>query len=226
LILKPFKSKPENENNMSFPLFKDISKSANDFLKKGFPTADKFTFRVEFDTTSSSGIQFTPHLQQALNKNIEGELKAKFNVKDHQITATGNMKEEATFEISPSKHSARGIKWTVNLSSNVPDFLDKAKGKVSLELKSDYSTSVVSLEHPLKKGGKIEDAKVNFNSVFGSKEKGLSVGLDTDLSLSTYNLKTLNTTLAYNKDDIDVTVFSKKKIGGELIVGRITSRSC
>jgi len=204
---------------MSFPLFKDISKNASDFLKKGFPTAEKYAFRVELDNTSSSGIQFTPHLQQTLDKNIEGEIKAKFTVRDHQITTTGNMKEEATFEISPSKHSARGIKWTINLASNLSEFVDKAKLKATLECKSDISTTSLVTEHPFKHGGKSDDSKVSLNTVFGSKEKGLSVGLDSEISLSSFSLKNVNATLAYNKDDIDITVFSKKKFGGELIVG-------
>jgi len=206
---------------MSFPLFKDISKSANDLLKKGYPSAEKYAFRVEFDTTSSSGIQITPFLQETLEKSIEGELKTKFTCHDHQFTTTGNMREDVTFEISPSKHSSKGIKWTANVSSNMTDFMDKAKGKLTLELKKDFTTSSLSAEHSLKhsSGQKSDDSKVTFNSVFGSQEKGVSVGFDTELSLSTFSFKNVNAAIAYNKSDIDISLFSKMKIGGSTSVG-------
>jgi len=206
---------------MSFPLFKDITKNTNDFLKKGFPTTEKFGFRVEFDTTSSSGIQFTPHLQQTLDKNIEGELKTKFFCKDHQFITTGNLKEDVSFEVSPSKHSSKGLKWTAHLSSNLNDFSDKAKGKLTLEIKSDYATSTISGEHPFKHSNllKSDDSKVLLNSVFGSKEKGVSAGFDTEFSVSSLQLKNVNTAIAFNKGDIDISLFSKKKVGGSTSVG-------
>jgi len=206
---------------MSFPLFKDISKSANDLLKKGYPTAEKYAFRVEFDSVSESGIQVTPFLQETLDKTIEGELKAKFTVKEHQITTTGNMKEDVSFELAAAKPSSRGIKYILNLTSNLTDFADKAKGKATLEIKNDVSTTSFSLEHPFKQGAaqKSDESKVVLSSVFGSKERGLSFGFDTDFSVSSFALKFINTSIAYNKSDIDVVLFSKKKLGGSTQVG-------
>jgi len=203
---------------MAFPLFKDISKNANDLLKKGYPSAEKYTFRVEFDSISESGVQFIPYLQETPEKTIEGELKTKANINGHQITTTGNLKEDVSFEISPSKPS-QGVKWTLNLSSNMSDVVDKAKGKASVEFKSDVTTTSLSFEHPFKHLQKSDDSKLNFSTVLGSKEKGVSAGFDTEFSVSTVAVKNINAALSYNRSDIDLSVFMKRKIGGNTVVG-------
>jgi hypothetical protein len=203
---------------MAFPLFKDISKNANDLLKKGYPTAERYAFRVEFDSISESGVQFLPFLQETADKNLEGELKTKAIVNGHQITTTGNLKEDVSFEISPSK-AMSGLKWTLNLSSNMSDVVDKAKGKLSVDFKSDVTTSSLSFEHPFKHLQKSDDSKINVNTVFGSKERGVSVGVDTDFSISTVSLKTINAALSYNRADLDISIFMKRKLGGNTLVG-------
>jgi hypothetical protein len=201
---------------MSFPLFKDVTKSLNELLKKGYPSAEKYSFRTEFDTTSSSGVQVTPYIQKTFENSIEGELKTKFGYKELQITTTENLKQDVSFEISPAKHSSRGFKWTLNFSSNLTEFFDKVKGKISGELKNDYSTSIITIEHPIKQSSsqKSDDSKLLFNSVFGSKEKGFSIGVDTEVSLSTHQPKTFNAIALIHRQDIDIGVFTKKKLGG------------
>jgi len=208
---------------MSFPAYKDITKSLNDLLKKGFPSAEKYSFRVEFDNTSSSGTQVTPFLQR-VGDNLEGELKVKCGCGDYQLTTTENLKQEVSFEVTNAKHSARGFKWTLNLSSNLSEFLEKAKGKITAELKNEYTTSSVTVEHPIKQGEgasqRGDDAKLILNSVFGSKEKGVSAGVESEISLSTHSPKTLNTTVVFSKKDLDLALFGKKKFGGNsLVVG-------
>jgi len=208
---------------MSFPLFKDITKSLNDLLKKGFPSAEKYAFRVEFDNTSSSGTQVTPHLQRT-GENLEGELKVKCGCSDFQITTTENLKQEVSIEIANAKHSARGFKWTLNLSSNLSEFIEKAKAKITGEFKNEVTTTSLTVEHPIKSSGgssqRSEDGKLIFNSVFGSKEKGVSAGVDSEFSLTSNSPKTLNTTVVFTKKDLDLALFSKKKFGtNSLVVG-------
>jgi len=202
---------------MSFPLYKDITKNANDLLRKGYVTAEKYAFKVEFDTTSQSGTQLTPYLQRTLENNVEGELKVKCSCKDLSITSTENTKQDISIEITPSKHTPSGFKWLANVSSNVPELVEKSKAKLQLELKNDYSNTSLAIEHPLGSIGqssqKPAEGKATFNSVFGSREKGFALGFDTELSLATYSLNTFNTTLAVNKPDIDFALFSKKKFG-------------
>jgi hypothetical protein len=206
---------------MSFPLFKDVGKNANDLLKKGFPSTEKYNFRLEYDTTSSSGVQVIPYLQETFDKNVEGELKTKFSVRDFQFTTIANTKEDVSIEISP-KTSYRGFKWIGFVSSNLTDFFDKLKGKVTSEFRGDFTTTAVSFESNARRSGKSDDSpKVNFSTVVGSREKGISVGLDSEVAVQTQQLKTLNTALAINKpnDNIEVTLYSKTKIGGSTIVG-------
>jgi hypothetical protein len=208
---------------MSFPLYKDITKNANDLLKKGYVTTEKYAFRVDFDTTTASGTQLTPYLQRTLDNNVEGELKVKCNFKDHTITSTENTKQDISLEISPSKNLPSGLKWALNASSNVTELVEKSKLKATLELKNDFSNTSLSFEHPIRQpvSQKPAEGKATLNSVFGSKEKGFALGFDTELSLATYSLNSLNTTLAINKPDIDFALFSKKKFGSanNLIVG-------
>jgi len=204
---------------MSFPAFKDITKSLNDLLKKGFPSAEKYAFRVEFDNTSSSGTQVTPFLQR-VGENLEGELKVKCGCSDYQITTTENLKQEVSVEVTKAKHSARGFKWTLNLSSNLSEFVEKAKGKLTGEIKNEYTTSSITVEHPIKQAKPSDDAKLIINSVFGSKDKGVSAGVESEFSLATHSPKTLNTTVVFSKKDLDLALFGKKKFGGNsLIVG-------
>jgi len=208
---------------MSFPLYKDITKNANDLLRKGYVSAEKYAFRVDFDTTSVSGTQLTPYLQRNLDNNIEGELKVKCGCKDLTITSTENTKQDISLEIAPSKHSASGLKWILNASSNVTELVDKSKLKGTLELKNDYSNTSLTIEYPIRQSAsqKPVEGKTTLNSVFGSKDKGFSLGFDSELSLATYSLNALNTTLAVNKPDIDFALFSKKKFGSSnnLVVG-------
>jgi hypothetical protein len=204
---------------MSFPPFKDITKSLNDLLKKGFPTAEKYSIRVEFDNTSSSGTQVTPFLQR-VGENLEGELKVKCGCNDYQITTTENLKQEVSFEIANAKHSAKGLKFTLNLSSNLSEFIEKAKGKITGEIKNEITTTSLTVEHPIKQSGKSDEAKLIVNSVFGLKEKGFSAGVESEFSLSSHSPKTFNATLLFNKKDIDLALFTKKKFGtNSLILG-------
>jgi len=121
------------------------------------------------------------------------------------------MKEDVSVEISPAK-PYRGVKWILNLSSNLVDFYEKAKGKLTFEYKGDIATSSAIFERPFKHGGaKSEDSKMTISSVMGSKEKGMAGGFDGEISLSSLSLKSLNLALAFNKEDLDVTLFSKNK---------------
>jgi len=208
---------------MSFPLYKDITKNANDLLRKGYVSAEKYAFRVDFDTTSASGTQLTPYLQRTLDNNLEGELKVKCGCKDLSITSTENTKQDVSLEIAPSKHTPSGFKWSLNVSSNVTDLLDKAKVKGSVEHKNDYYNTSLTIEYPIRQPAsqKPVEGKALLNSVFGSKERGFSLGFDSELSLANYSLNAVNTTLAVNKPDIDFALFSKKKFGNasNLVVG-------
>jgi len=206
---------------MSFPLFKDVGKNVSDLLKKGFATTERYNFRIEYDTISSSGVQITPHLQETFDKTVEGELKTKFSVKDAQVTTIANTKEDVSIEISP-KTSYRGFKWIGFVASNLTDFFDKLKGKVTTEFRGDFTTTAVTFESSLRRSGKSDDSpKVNFSSVVGSKEKGILLGIDTEVAVQNQQLKTLNTALAINRphDDVEITLFSKTKIGGTTVVG-------
>jgi len=192
-------------------LFKDVGKSANDLLKKGFPSTEKYAFRVEFDTISSSGIQLQPYLQETLSRSVEGELKSKANYKNLTFTTTGNLKEDVSLEISPS--NAKGLKWILNANSNMSDFGDRLKGKGTLEYRNDFSTSALTLESSLVKSGKIEDSsKLNLSSVFGSTSKGIAFGVDAEISPD-FQFKTANAALSYTKNDFDFSLFCKTKVG-------------
>jgi len=147
----------------------------------------------------------------------------KGSCKGHQITSIENLKQDVSVEISPAKHSSRGFKWTLFLGSNLAEFNDKLKGKVSGELKNEYTTSSLTIEHPIKSGGsqKGEDAKLQLSSVIGLKEKGISVGIDTEYSLSSHAPKTFNAIILKNCSDFDFGVFGRRKFGssGSVVVG-------
>jgi len=206
---------------MAFPLFKDVGKSNNDLLKKGFPANDKFLFRVELDSTSQSGIQFTPHIQETQSKALEGELKSKFEYRNFNFTAIGNLKEDVSLEATPTK-ATNGFKWTLHANSNMSNFVDRLKGKLTLELRNDFTTSALSIEGTLKKDGKSEDnPKILFSSVFGLKERGVFGGIDLEIAPTSQEIKTVNTTLGLTKSDSEISLFSKTKVGNSTTVGAI-----
>jgi len=204
---------------MAWPLFKDIGKSSNDLLKKGFPVNDKFAFRAELDSTSQSGIQFLPYLQETQTKTVEGELKTKFEYRSFAFTAIGNLKEDVSLEVSPTK-ATNGFKWTATANSNMSDFVERLKGKLGVELRNDITSTALSVESAVKRGGKSEDApKFLLSSVVGLKESGIAVGIDVEVAPSTQEFKSLNGALALSKADLDLTFFSKTKVGGSTTVG-------
>jgi len=203
---------------MAFPLFKDVGKSANDLLKKGYVSTEKYAFRVEAETTSSSGIQVNPFMQATTDRSIEGEVKTKFPVKDFQLTTTAHTKQDLSLEIAPrfpsSLHSET-FKWSTTLSTNLLDFFEKLKGKATLEYRNEFTTTAVSGESTFRRSTKPDESpKLNFSSVFGSKDRGVSAGIDTEISVASQQLKTINSALSYSTKDLDVTIFSKTKIGG------------
>jgi len=206
---------------MYFPLFKDISKNASELLKKGYPSSDKYAFKVELDSTSSSGLQAQPWIQSTQEKTIEAELKTKFPIRDFSVTTTGNNKQDVSIEISPAKNFSNGVKFTANVNTNLGNIVEKAKGKLTLEVKNEKVTTNLILEHPLKHSSaqKADEAKLTGNSVFGSKEKGLSMGLEADFSFSSLSVKTFNSALAYNKDESEASIFTKTKYGGSTVLG-------
>jgi len=199
---------------MSLPLYKDITKNANDLLRKGYVSSEKYAFRVDFDTTSQAGTQLTPYLQRNLDNNVEGELKVKCACKELSITTTENTKQDISVEIGPSKHYDNGFKWTLNLNSNMTELMDKAKAKAIVEYKKDFANTSLTVEHPIKPTSqKPEEGKLLFSTVLGKKDSPFSLGIDTEVSLATYSPKTFNTTFAVTKSDIDMAAFFKKKIG-------------
>jgi hypothetical protein len=205
---------------MAFPLFKDLGKNSNDLLKKGFPSTDRYAFRVEFDTTSSSGIQFTPHLQYTQAKVLEGELKAKAVVRDFTVTGTGNLKEDVSLEITPVK-PFRGTKPTLIVNSNMTQFLDRLKGKVSLEHRVEYASSSASIEAPFQQTNRKNEElpKASVSTVFGSREKGIALGIDAEIIPTVPEVRAINAAAAYSTSDVDFTIFGKTKFNGATTVG-------
>jgi len=130
------------------------------------------------------------------------------------------MKEEVSVEISPSD-SKKNVKFIGHLSTNMNDFIEKAKVKGTVEFRNDFTTTSFSGEYPFRKGGNKSDesSKLNISTVLGSKEKGVAVGVDTEVSLSTLQPKNLNLTVAFNKPDVDFSIFSKTKYGGSSSIG-------
>jgi hypothetical protein len=203
---------------MSFPQFKDIGKNASDLLKKGFPSTEKYAFRVECDTTTPSGIQLTPYVQETLSHTIEGELKAKFNYRDMAFTTSGNSKEDLSLEVSSIKPVRGGGKWTLALNSNAAGLLDRLRGKGTLEIRADLHTTAITFESSLKNFDP-NASKVTASTVVGSKERGVAVGVEAEFLPAAQKLNSVNGALAYTTADLEASVFGKSKFSGGLSGG-------
>jgi len=215
---------------MSFPpLFKEQGKNANDLLHKGFPSSDRFAWRVEFDSISKNGVQFTPYLQQT-TKSLEGELKSKFKTGSVSWTVLGNLKEEVSFEVGKNE-SWNGFKPTLTFTSTVRDVIERFKLKPAFEYRSEYGNSTLSLELPLSSAPSSHESaqqskealttypKGYFSLVLGHKDCGFAAGADVEVSTNNYDLKALNTAGSFNSSDLELSVFSKTKFGGSTTLG-------
>jgi len=207
---------------MAFPLFKDLTKSVNDLLKKGYPSADKYAFRVESDTTSESGIQFTPSIQKTAS-GVEGEMKAKFTARDATVTTVANLKEEVSLEVSPTK-AIRGFKWAALIGSTASTFLEKLRGKLTIEHRTDYSTTAVSFDYAPTAGKGGDPVKANLSSVVGSKDAGFAGGFDVELS-QTGEMKAISLAVLYSRVDMDVSLFSKNGTLGTTVGANFFQKS-
>jgi len=191
---------------MAFPLFKDIAKNANDLLKKGYPTVEKYSSRIEWDTISSSGMQFQPFLQRTA-AGAEGELKAKFTVREALVTASGNLKEDITLEAT--RPFTPALKWTLLVASNTSAFIDRLRGKGTLEYRNDFTSTSASLDYTPSSGKGVEPLKVLVSSVIGKKDLGLAGGVDLELGTSG-ELKALNLAALFTRSDGETSLFAKR----------------
>jgi len=202
---------------MTFPAsFKDQGKNANDLLGKGFPSSDKFNWKVELDTTSENNVQFIHSLSHG-PKGIDGELRTKFKAHDFNFTVTGNQKEDISLELSHAK-ALNGLKPTLTLSSNTASLFEKFQLKISGEMRKDWLFASTSIDLPQKEAPQGETTKEavvtpNFvvSTVLGSKSNGLSAGFDLQFDTSAKDLKNFNSVLSYTSSDLEVSLFCKTK---------------
>jgi len=212
--------------NMSFPAsFKDQGKNANDLLNKGFPSTDKYSWKVDLETTSANGVKITPFIQQ-LPSGPEGELKATFKASNINFTVAGNLKEDFTLEANRAV-AVRGFKPALTVSTSTRSFLgDKLKLKPAIEYRHDLALINTSVELLLNLPSDSSESvkkppypKALFSAIFGYKEGGIQGGVEVEAATTTKDIKNLNGVLSYASSGAELSLFSKTAIGGNTILG-------
>jgi len=203
---------------MAFPVaFKDQGKNASDLLVKGFPASDKdkYLWKIEFDTTSSNKIQFQSYLSHPPDATPQGEIKSKFTAHDIDFLVKGNTKDELSLELSPG--IIKGVKPTLTLSSLTCAPRDNITLKTDFEMRKDFMHAVMTATIPFAQGeestgtssGEGPSPKVNLTGVIGSASKGISVGVNLDCNITSRQVSSVHSFLAYANSFLEVTGFWK-----------------
>jgi len=197
----------------SLPLFKDVAKNANDLLNKGFVSSDKYLWKVEFDTVSDNGIQFTPNISETPAGHVEGEFKSKFKTVRATFTTTANLKQDISLETASNTYIKDIFKPTVTVSTTLDNPLERAKIKLADEILIPNARLNGVVELPISRfleEGSKEQAKTTLSAVVGLADTGFGVAIEGELSESV-QLNCLNGYLTYAKSNLEASLYFKKK---------------
>jgi len=201
---------------MAFPVaFKDQGKNASELLVKGYPGSDKdkFLWKIELDTTSSNKIQFQSNLSHPPNSAPQGELKSKFTTHDIEFLLKGNTKDELSVEATPGV--VKGVKPTFTLSSLTTAPRDNITLKTDFEVRKEFVHALLSATVPFTQGEEQtgEEAgpfpKANLATVIGSASKGVSCGVNVECNITSRQVSSVHSFLAYANSFLEVTGFWK-----------------
>lgn len=187
---------------MSHPgFYKDLGKSANDLLNKGFPVNDKWAWKVELNAPSSC-VSFVPSITKE-ESNIAGQLQGKFKLPKVDATVTADLKGDIKTELVAPRLLLDDLKGTANITVN-PQKGELSELKPSVEFSHKFFTTTLSFTT-----GKSTAAAGTL--VVGSAEKGVAVGVEAEVQPETSSLTTLNVTAAYTKSKLNFTTFYRSK---------------
>lgn len=207
-------------------LFKDIGKESNDLLNKNFDSYDtKFEVNAAGDNANVKA-SFTK-----VNDKTTGSLEYKWKHKSgadltHTIDFNKSLKTTIVFK----DKLIQKLDTTVEVTTNSK--LDDVKVKVSGDYAHDVATVGANITVPVSGAGITTVTSV----VVGSKERGLTLGSEIELSAARAQLTRVDAAFSYKRGNSALTFFSKTnrdvsnnalnhKFGGNLHY-KISAPSC
>jgi len=187
--------------------YKDLGKSATDLLKKGFPSDDRFDWKVELNNGASSNENgtFTGTLTKKKGAKDEGDLSYKLPLKFAEITGKWDLANNLELKLN-RKHLVKGLDVNGELKSGHRGLLADSKIKFGADFKRELLNTSGSL---LYKASDKPSVTATASAVIGSPEA--AVGFDAEIS-ETAELKTINAAVTFSpSDSLDFFVHWKRE---------------
>jgi len=201
---------------MTFPLYKDIGKNANDLTSKGFASSDRFQWKFEADIMSDN-VQHLPSLSLTDNGAFDGELKRKFKAFNASFTAAATLKKAVSLEAALDKPYNGVCKPTLSISTFAEDdALKRIKLKVATESRSSNFNLTTSVDVPVARflnevNFKTDLPKITLSAVAGSSNYGVMVGGEMEFIPEKAQTTALNLVLAHSRLNSESTIFRKQR---------------
>jgi len=179
--------------------YKDLGKSANDLLKKGFPSEDKFDWKVELNNSPSSTEHgtFTGVLTKkkgGVTPPFEGDVSYKLPVGLAEFTGKWDISNN--FELKGNrKNLMKGF--DVNTEFKLgPKGLSDSNVKVGGDFKKELVNTSVNANYKVS----TKEVSADLTAVFGSPDAAF--GIEAKLSsVERAELRTINATAVYSPSD-------------------------
>lgn len=181
--------------------FKDIGKDASDLLSKGYDDYDT-KFEVNASGLNANVKASFTRNQDRLTSSLEYKTKCE---KCGDLTTTIDFGKSVKLSAVSKDKFIQKLDVTTELSSNPSKLFDDAKLKVTADYAHDAATLSNSLTYPVSGAG----ATVVSSLVVGSKEHGVVLGGEVELSSARGQLTRGDAALSYKKGSLAVTLFSK-----------------
>jgi hypothetical protein len=181
--------------------FKDIGKDANDLLNKGYDDYDtKFEINA-VGLNASVKASFTKN-QEKTSGSLEYKTKCE---KCGDLTTTLDFGKSVKVSAVSKDKFIQKLDTTLEFSSNPAKLFDDAKLKLVTDYAHDAATISNSVTYPVSGAG----ATLVSSLVVGSKEHGVVLGGEFELSAARSQLTRGEGALSYKKGSIALALFSK-----------------
>jgi len=131
-------------------LFKDLGKSANDLLNKGYIEQEKYNWKVELTNSSANGVKITPSVSKVQDQPLTGSVKTAIPLRNgFTSTLTYDLKSNLKLEINTDSYLRNSVKPSLEITtSSDKDLVNNLKFKQTVDVATSWGGATFGFTVP------------------------------------------------------------------------------